>query len=85
MKSSTIIFILTQAAANVMAQTSGGPCSLSGSNDGRIVCCSSAIETLCSVAIVGSECTGNQRVYCCLNDAMVSHLAISLLRPFSSY
>lgn len=55
---------------------SGGPCSVNGNNNGKVVCCNSAIpiigQLLCNIAVLGGNCNVGQSAYCCKTSANVS-------------
>ncbi|KAJ6789983.1 hypothetical protein PWT90_02939 [Aphanocladium album] len=62
---------------------SGGACNVNGSNNGKVVCCNSAIpiigQLLCNVLAIGNTCNSNQEVYCCKTDASGGLINVSLL------
>ncbi|KAM3562753.1 hypothetical protein MY1884_001655 [Beauveria asiatica] len=62
------------AAAAVASPTTnnspkGGTCNVNGDNNGKVVCCNSAIpvigQLLCNVLAIGNTCNSGQKVYCC--------------------
>lgn len=72
------------ATAVVASPTWGNPppppstCSINGDNNGKVVCCNSAIpiigQLLCNVLAIGQSCDASQSVYCCDTNANVSRL-----------
>ncbi|OAA78800.1 hypothetical protein LEL_02286 [Akanthomyces lecanii RCEF 1005] len=66
---------------------SGGVCNVNGNNNGKVVCCNSAIpivgQLLCNVLAIGSTCTVNQSSYCCKTSANGGLINVSLLNCVS--
>ncbi|TQV95445.1 hypothetical protein V2A60_009528 [Cordyceps javanica] len=62
---------------------SGGQCNINGDNNGKVVCCNSAIpiigQLLCNVLAIGNTCNSGQSVYCCKTDAAGGLINVSLL------
>ncbi|OAA55972.1 hypothetical protein LEL_10973 [Akanthomyces lecanii RCEF 1005] len=62
---------------------SGGVCNVNGNNDGKVVCCDSAIpivgQLLCNVLAIGGTCTVSQSSYCCKTSANGGLINVSLL------
>ncbi|OAQ96046.1 hypothetical protein LLEC1_02745 [Akanthomyces lecanii] len=62
---------------------SGGTCNINGSNNGKVVCCNSAIpiigQLLCNVLAIGNTCNSNQEVYCCKTSAGGGLINVDLL------
>ncbi|KAM3486675.1 hypothetical protein MY8738_000169 [Beauveria namnaoensis] len=75
------------AAAAVATPTpnppSGGTCNVNGNNNGKVVCCNSAIpiigQLLCNVLAIGSTCNVGQKSYCCKNTANGGLVNVDLL------
>ncbi|OAA33983.1 hypothetical protein BBO_09374 [Beauveria brongniartii RCEF 3172] len=66
---------------------SGGTCNVNGNNNGKVVCCNSAIpiigQLLCNVLAIGNTCNSNQEVYCCKTSAAGGLINVSLLNCVS--
>ncbi|KAK8147736.1 hypothetical protein G3M48_001092 [Beauveria asiatica] len=57
---------------------SGGTCNVNGNNNGKVVCCNSAIpivgQLLCNVLAIGNTCNSNQKTYCCNTNSQAGSL-----------
>ncbi|KAK9445014.1 hypothetical protein VB005_01476 [Metarhizium brunneum] len=84
----TLAAVATAAPAEVVARTPNPPpppstCSINGDNNGKVVCCNSAIpiigQLLCNVLAIGQTCNSGQSTYCCDTNAQGGLINVSLL------
>ncbi|KAM3440710.1 hypothetical protein NHJ13734_003167 [Beauveria thailandica] len=79
----TIALAATVVASPTNSPPKGGTCNVNGDNNGKVVCCNSAIpiigQLLCNVLSIGNTCNSNQNVYCCKSDATGGLINVSLL------